>query len=123
MSIEGTNKDIRNRAGYGSDDTSALGGIGRWNRAYPRLSRVLWICLALLIVAGVVWLVYPAPQTPRFGPGGPGNIQSVGVAQAKIAPINVTLNSLGTVTPLATATVHPQVSGMLTKLFFTEGQL
>ena len=118
MNIEGTNKDIGNRY-----DTGGLSGIGRWNRTYPRLSRVLWIALGLLIVAGVVWLVYPAPQTPR-GFGGPGgNIQSVGVVQAKIAPINVTLNGLGTVTPLATATIHPQVSGMLTKLFFTEGQL
>jgi len=41
--------------------------------------------------------------------------QPVGVATAKDAPINVTLNALGTVTPLATATVRPQVGGMLTK--------
>ena len=40
-----------------------------------------------------------------------------------MAPINVTLNALGTVTPLATATVRPQVGGMLTKFYFTEGQL
>ena len=32
-------------------------------------------------------------------------------------------NALGTVTPLATATVRPQVGGMLTKIYFTEGQL
>jgi multidrug efflux system membrane fusion protein len=119
MNFESTRKDMRDQGGSGAWD-----GVKQWNRAYPRLSRVLWICLALLVVAGVVWLVYPPPQTRGFGgPGGPNNIQSVGVAQATIAPINVTLNSLGTVTPLATATVRPQVSGLLTNLYFTEGQM
>ena len=100
-------------------------GVKRWNGNYPRLSRVVWICLGLLIVAGVIWVFYPKPVVRGFGgPGGPGGqIQSVGVARAAVAPINVTLNGLGTVTPLATATVKPQVGGMLTKLFFTEGQL
>ena len=45
------------------------------------------------------------------------------VAKAISGDINVTLNALGTVTPLATATVRPQVSGMLVKLNFTEGQM
>ena len=119
MNFDNARKDLSNQGG-------AWNGIKQWSGAHPRLSRVVWIGLALLIVAGVVWLVYPPPQVQRGfgGPGGPGgNIQSVGVAQAAIAPINVTLNGLGTVTPLATATIHPQVSGMLTKLFFAEGQL
>ena len=47
MSIDGTNKDIRNR--FGADD-SDLSAIGRWNKNYPRLSRVSWIALALLVV-------------------------------------------------------------------------
>ena len=119
MNIEST-RNIQGQSGV-------WGGIKRWNSAYPRLSRVLWIALALLVVVGVVWMLKPAPQVNRGGfggRGGPGgNIQSVGVTQAKIAPINVTLNGLGTVTPLATATVRPQVSGLLTKLYFTEGQM
>ncbi len=47
----------------------------------------------------------------------------MGVAKAIDGDINVTLNALGTVTPLATATVRPQVGGMLVKLNFTEGQM
>ena len=47
----------------------------------------------------------------------------MGVATAINGDINVTLNALGTVTPLATATVRPQVGGLLTKLYFTEGQM
>jgi multidrug efflux system membrane fusion protein len=99
-------------------------GIKRWSGDNPRLSRVVWIGLGLLLLAGLIWAVYPKPAVRRgFGPGGPGNVQSVGVARAVISPINVTLNGLGTVTPLATATVRPQVGGMLTKLYFTEGQM
>src|SRR5579872_6365217 len=99
-------------------------GIKRWNGNYPRLSRVVWIGLILLVVAAGIWVIYPKPVVQRgFGPGGPGGVQSVGVAKAVNGPINVTLNGLGTVTPLATATVRPQVGGMLTKLYFTEGQM
>ncbi|WP_305807308.1 biotin/lipoyl-binding protein, partial [Stenotrophomonas sp. YIM B06876] len=37
--------------------------------------------------------------------------------------IQVTLNALGTVTPLATVTVQAQVSGQLTTVGFKEGQM
>jgi multidrug efflux system membrane fusion protein len=37
--------------------------------------------------------------------------------------MNITLNGLGTVTPLATVTVRPQVSGQLLRLDFVEGQM
>src|SRR6185437_7395244 len=47
---------------------------------------------------------------------------SVGVAQVTRGDVPITINSLGTVTPLATVTVHPQVTGPLVKISFTEGQ-
>jgi multidrug efflux system membrane fusion protein len=37
--------------------------------------------------------------------------------------LNVSLSALGTVTPLATVTVKPQVSGRITEIDFTEGQM
>jgi multidrug efflux system membrane fusion protein len=114
-----------------NDDLSSMGKVKRWGADYPRFSRVLWFGLAIVLLAGLVWFVYPQPQTrgaggPGGGRGGRGGAQTpqpVGVATAIRGDINVTVNALGTVTPLATATVRPQVSGMLIKINFTEGQM
>ena len=64
------------------------------------------------------------------GPGGPGAggrrgapATTVGVAKAEQADIPVNIDALGTVVAAATATVRPQVSGVLQKIQFTEGQL
>jgi multidrug efflux system membrane fusion protein len=97
-------------------------GIKRWSVDNPRLSRVVWFALALAILALLIWAIYPAKNTGRRGLINQG-AQPVGVAVAQKGDLNVTLNALGTVTPLATATVRPQVGGMLVKLNFTEGQM
>jgi multidrug efflux system membrane fusion protein len=47
----------------------------------------------------------------------------VGVTQTVRGDIDVKLNALGTVTPLATVTVRPQVSGQILRFNFTEGQM
>jgi multidrug efflux system membrane fusion protein len=119
MNIESTNKNIH--AGLGvRESEGAWADFKRWCGRHPRLSRLVFIALGLAILGLLVWAIYPKPQ-PRTGfNNGP---QPVGVAAAKDAPINVTFDALGTVTPLATATVRPQVGGMLTKFYFTEGQL
>jgi len=51
--------------------------------------------------------------------GGP---QPVGVATVARRDVHVTLNALGTVTPLATVTVVSQISGVLQQVGFVEGQ-
>ncbi len=48
---------------------------------------------------------------------------TVGTALAEKSDIPITLEALGTVTPLATVTVRPQVSGVITQVLFTEGQM
>jgi multidrug efflux system membrane fusion protein len=116
-----------------NDDLSSMGKVKRWGADYPRFSRVLWFGLAIVLLAGLVWFVYPQPQTRgpggggRGGRGGAGGLaqtpQPVGVAKAVDGDINVTVNALGTVTPLATAQVRPQATGMLIKINFTEGQM
>lgn len=119
MSIEGTNKDLP-RDAYTPGDATLWQRIKRWSHNNPRLSRVTWIALGLALLALLIWAIYPKPAVNnRFNQGA----QPVGVATAAQGPINITLNALGTVTPLATATVRPQVGGLLVKINFTEGQM
>jgi len=58
--------------------------------------------------------------------GGPFSFRSqtttVGTAKAAIADLPVQTEALGTVTPAATVTVIPQVSGTITQILFQEGQ-
>ena len=61
------------------------------------------------------------------GPGGPGGRRApattVGIAVAQKMDVPVWLDALGTVTPSATVTVRPQVSGTLKSVRFEEGQI
>jgi len=100
----------------------AWAGVKGWSARNPRLSRVVWFALGLVLLALLIWAIYPGKQNNRRGAINQG-AQPVGIARAISGDINVTLNALGTVTPLATATVRPQVGGMLVKLNFTEGQM
>ena len=116
---------------------------------HKRLSRrasLLGAVMAVFLLAGLgalAWyLTRPAvPQgtstgsTPGRGgpgglggPGGPGGGRggapsTVGVATAERASIPVVLDALGTVTPQASVKVRPQVSGVLEKVLFKEGQM
>src|SRR6202012_1418958 len=97
-------------------------GFKAWSGRHPRLSRIVWFIVGLALLALLIWAIYPPKNQGRRGLG-PQAAQPVGVARAITGDINVTLNALGTVTPLATATVRPQVGGMLVTLNFTEGQM
>ncbi|MEO7497717.1 MAG: efflux RND transporter periplasmic adaptor subunit [Massilia sp.] len=101
--------------------------------------------LAMLGLGGLAWyLTHPAAAdggaggpggaaAGRGGPGGPGGgggrgrfggaATTVGVAKAEKTDIPVVIDALGTVTAAATATVRPQVSGILQKIHFSEGQM
>jgi multidrug efflux system membrane fusion protein len=61
----------------------------------------------------------------RGGPGGGGMNAptTVGTAKAASADLPVVVEALGTVTPAATVTVIPQVSGTITELLYREGQM
>jgi multidrug efflux system membrane fusion protein len=122
-------------------------GPGAYGNARPGRWKLIWwivggIALLVLIVVGARYRaathVVPGmpgppgmPGAPRAGGPGAGggggrggmNIPlTVGVASVTTADIPITINALGTVTPLATVTVHPQVSGPLIRIAFTEGQ-
>lgn len=87
-----------------------------------RIGLGLAIAVGLVVAAYVIVHTYRAPQpaNPRAAAGG---LQSVGAATVGPGNIRVIVNALGTVTPLATVTVQTQISGQLTEVGFTEGQL
>jgi multidrug efflux system membrane fusion protein len=96
-----------------------------WGQAHlPGGARVLWIGGGLLLVLLLVWFLSnnqsTDQSTSRFGQGGP---TPVGVAKVAQGDMAITLNALGTVTPLATVTVRPQVNGLIVKFDFQEGQI
>ncbi|HSS14145.1 MAG TPA: efflux RND transporter periplasmic adaptor subunit [Rhizomicrobium sp.] len=123
MNLDRTPGDFqRARSAASGPVGGAWSGVKSWSSRNPRLSRVVWFSVGLALLALLIWAIYPAKQTGRRGLINQG-AQQVGVAKAVSGDINVTLNALGTVTPLATATVRPQVGGMLVKLNFTEGQM
>src|ERR1700689_1318124 len=86
--------------------------------------KMLWwivggIALLVLIVIGARYRAAAPPPTGRGGLNGP---LAGGVASVTKGDIPITINALGTVTALATVPVHPQITGPLVKIAFTEGQ-
>lgn len=79
---------------------------------------------AVVIAALLAWALWPRgkPPTP---PGDETRLQPipVGIATAQRTDIRITLDELGAVTPLATVVVKPEVSGILQRINFTEGQM
>ncbi|HET9646161.1 MAG TPA: efflux RND transporter periplasmic adaptor subunit, partial [Burkholderiaceae bacterium] len=108
-------------------------------RAAPtRRALVLGSLIAVLAMAGLGWLAWDLTHAQTSaggrgaaggarnggGPGGRGApATTVGVAAATKADLPVTLDALGTVTPTATVTVRPQVSGVLKQVLYREGQM
>jgi membrane fusion protein, multidrug efflux system len=88
----------------------------------------LVVALFLAALGALAWYLPHRNATQRTaspfgrGAGGARNTTTVALADAKVADIPVRLEALGTVTPLAVATVHPQVSGVLSDVFYKEGQ-
>ena len=98
-----------------------------------RRARLLGSVLAVSLLAGTGWLAWylTRPDSAATSAGGPGAAggrrgpvaTTVGVATAQSGSIPVILDALGTVTPQATVKVRPQVSGVMEKVLFKEGQM
>jgi multidrug efflux system membrane fusion protein len=88
------------------------------------LARILLGLAVLAVVAGLIWLAVHLTHQDGggFGRRGGRPATTVGVATATTADIPITIDGLGTVTPAATVTVTPQVSGVITQILFREGQ-
>ena len=81
--------------------------------------RMRWILGSVAAVLLILILVHVFKRKPAAGGPAP---QLVKVAQATRGDMPETLSELGTVTPLATVTVLPQLSGYLTEVAYREGE-
>jgi membrane fusion protein, multidrug efflux system len=95
--------------------------------AKPRSRRRRFVVLGVLgllvlLSFGVyrITAVIEAPKQP--GPGRQATLPPVDVATIGTGDIGVTVNALGTVTPIATVTVKTRVDGHLMEVGFEEGQ-
>lgn len=86
---------------------------------------VVWI--ALILVFALIFLLVirhreaPASRAPRRGPGqGTAAVNSI---TAERGDIGVYLDAIGTVTPVYTASITSEVSGIVTAVHFREGQM
>jgi multidrug efflux system membrane fusion protein len=92
-----------------------------------RTKHRIWGFIVLLACAGVFAVVVrqrgDAAKTAR--PSSPGSSGQVAIttATAKKGNIGVYLDAIGTVTPVYTASITPQASGILTAVEYTEGQM
>jgi membrane fusion protein, multidrug efflux system len=99
------------------------GRATRWSAAHlPGGAKTFWAIIGLLLLGLLLWAIQPGAQkiSGRGAMGGPAPVGAAAVAKGDIA---ITLNALGTVTPLATVTVRPQVSGQILRFNFQEGQM
>lgn len=76
-----------------------------------------WILGALVLLIAFIWWRHSG-GTKQHAAAAP----TVGVAKAVSGNMPVILDELGTVTPNATVTVLPQISGYITQVAFTEGE-
>jgi membrane fusion protein, multidrug efflux system len=86
------------------------------------------LCIVVFIILMVVFIRYihdkqPVAQPGRGGRAGQNGPVAVSTATAIKGSIDVKIPALGTVVPLATVTVRTQITGVMQKVFFTEGQM
>lgn len=107
-----------------------------------RARTISWVAglVGVLVLIGLaIWLSHGSSSSQGSGGGqgggrhrgggrggGPFSFRSqtttVGIAKAATADLPVQTEALGTVTPAATVTVIPQVSGTITQILYQEGQ-
>ncbi len=88
--------------------------------ARPRTRRRwrAWLLVVLIVLVGLFDWRHAARPVAAHTPAA----QAVGVAKVATGTMPQSISALGTVTPTATVTVVPQLSGYLTDVAFTEGE-
>jgi membrane fusion protein, multidrug efflux system len=93
-----------------------------------RRRRLIWIIGLVVLVLGLAWLIHhriaAGGKQQHFGRGAMMNgPMPVSVGKVGTADVPVVLEALGTVTPLATVQIRPEVTGYLVKIDFQEGEI
>src|SRR3954468_1079111 len=88
----------------------------------------LLVVLALILVAALAWALTRGGSSEGQGGAGGGRGRgrpgaTVGIAKVVAADVPQSLTAIGTVVPVVTATVRPQLSGNIFTINFTEGQV
>ena len=90
-----------------------------------RRRRIAWLAGLAVLVALVAWVIHHRLTSAEGEPSRAEMMNGplpVSVAKVATADVPVVIDALGTVTPLATVTVRPQVTGPIVRIAFTEGQ-
>ncbi len=93
-----------------------------------RSHTTMWVILIVVIVL-VALLVYylTSPKTPEGAPPGGGRGQNgpaaITVGKSATGNINMYVDALGTVTPVATITLYSQITGVVQSVHYREGQI
>ena len=98
------------------------------HRQATRRKRIKWVIGLALLVVALGWLIHyriaSQGKQQHFGRGAMMNgPMPVSVGTVGTADVPVVIEALGTVTPLATVQIRPEVSGYLVKIAFQEGQI
>jgi multidrug efflux system membrane fusion protein len=109
----------------GADVLHKTAGLDRPHGKRSPMRTIIVIAVVVLIAMGVALglKTCAGKGSPQGFGGGRRPMTTVGVAKASLGDMPIQLQELGTVTPLATTTVTPRISGNLTELHFQEGQM
>jgi multidrug efflux system membrane fusion protein len=91
-------------------------------RHWVALLVILAVLILLIVLVRYIQHKQPLAAGPGGGRGGQNGPVAVSVATAAVGDIQLRIPALGTVTPLANVTVRTQITGVMQKILFTEGQ-
>jgi multidrug efflux system membrane fusion protein len=102
--------------------TDGRGPVAFIRRHWVALLVILAVLILLIVLVRYIQHKQPLAAGPGGGRGGQNGPVAVSVATAAVGDIQLRIPALGTVTPLANVTVRTQISGVMQKILFTEGQ-
>jgi len=111
-----------------SVSTSTPGNSNLEPEAKKRRHAWIWVIVLLLFGLLFYWVWHQHAQSAQQqGGGGRGHAGATGpvpvtTATAHLGDLGVYLNAIGTVTPVYTDSITAQVTGVITQVYFREGQ-